>query len=827
MQALQRPPMSALRASSKGTSPNRIYRVYSLPGSYTMKHLRFGSSSHLTLSRLLGVATIVFATLPGGCSQPSVTPIEPCTTTTTTARLQQSQIQKVDLLLALDNSRSMADKQQILALAIPDLIRSLLNPRCIDEAGMPAPMQPQGPLEKCPKGTQREFDPILDLHLGVISTSIGGHGADSCPDMESVTCAPAVNTTNNDHAHLLSRIDPCRARTLPTYQGKGFLVWDPAQLSSPPGETKLDDGAGNGIIPVFRDMVVGVGQIGCGYESQLESIYRFLADPDPYATISVEDGKAIPLGTDTELLAERKAFLRPDSLLSVILLTDENDCSIKEFGQYYYVGQLRNGAVSVRLPRARQECAKDPNDPCCKSCGQDQGSCADDPTCMDPNGGTGPALLADDEDNINVRCWDQKRRFGIDFLYPTDRYVQAFSNEMIADRNGELVRNPIFSDLDPTDDAELERHSDMVYFTGIVGVPWQDIARDLNDLKHGLRDGNELNSPLDASGVTGWELILGNPAQGMKARDPHMWESTKKRSGTHPLTGAPMVDANMPNTDPINGHEFTTAESELEYACILPLLPGTERDCTDASVPACDCTSKTNDSPLCAPNPNGGNAPTLQVRAKAYPGLRPLAVIRDLGSQGIVGSVCAAQLTDDSEGASDYGYRAAVNAVTDRLRSALGGQCMQEQLFPNSEGRVSCHIIEARNTHGACSCDAAKARLPIPADSDAANAVEAAKQDPLAAHEKWDCFCELQQLEGEQLVACQDDVNDPPNVNGQDVAGWCYVDADQSPPVGNPDILVKCPTNERRLVRFVGQGNPAPGSTVFVSCQTPTSACKP
>jgi hypothetical protein len=28
----------------------------------------------------------------------------------------------VDLLLAIDNSRSMADKQQILALAVPDLV---------------------------------------------------------------------------------------------------------------------------------------------------------------------------------------------------------------------------------------------------------------------------------------------------------------------------------------------------------------------------------------------------------------------------------------------------------------------------------------------------------------------------------------------------------------------------------------------------------------------------------------------------------------------------------------------------------------------------------
>ena len=39
----------------------------------------------------------------------------------------------------------------------------------------------------------------------------------------------------------------------------------------------------------LRDILLGVDQIGCGYEATLESFYRFLIDPETYLTIEVED----------------------------------------------------------------------------------------------------------------------------------------------------------------------------------------------------------------------------------------------------------------------------------------------------------------------------------------------------------------------------------------------------------------------------------------------------------------------------------------------------------------------------------------------------------
>ncbi|MBK9261509.1 MAG: hypothetical protein IPM54_17095 [Polyangiaceae bacterium] len=763
-----------------------------------------------------------------GCLDRPIDTIEPRLTVTIVEKLQQSSVDKIDLVLGIDNSRSMADKQQILALAIPDLVKGLVNPRCLDDNGVPAQMQPAYPTEACPAGTKREFEPVLDIHIGVTSSSIGGHGADSCPNIDNGAkeCQPNPNTTNNDKGQLLARLDQCGGQEAPTYQNKKFLAWDPGCTLNPPackhnpgGETVIDDGMGGGIVPTLRDMVVGTGQIGCGYESQLESIYRFLADPEPYETITAENFKAVPQGTDMVLLQQRAEFMRPDSLLAIIMLTDENDCSIKEFGQFYYVGQLRNGATPVRLPRARQECAKDPNDPCCKSCGQPAGSCPEDPTCIDPNTGKPPTLLSDVEDNINLRCWDQKRRFGIDFLYPTDRYVQAFSSAKIPNRAGELVDNPIFSDLNPQDNNSNIRDSGLVFFAGIIGVPWQDIARDKTDLKKGFKDANELNEQIDASGITTWDVILGNPTKNVQPLDPLMVEAVQKRTGTNPITGDVLVDASMPNANPINGHEWTIPNDDLQYACIFPLLPGTDRDCTNTNLTACDCTLKDNDNPLCQADPNNMGQPTLQVRAKAYPGLRPLSVLRDLGSQGIVASVCPAQLSNQDENATDFGYRPAIGAIIDRLKTALGGQCLPRTLVPDSDGNVPCLIIEARNSQGQCACDPGKARLDIPSDSEKYKAVEVAKQDALAAKAGWDCFCEIAQTEGGQRDACQNTNTNPlTDAQGQPVNGWCYVDATTEPPTGNAEIVAKCPDNERRIIRFVGEGEAQTGATLFITC---------
>lgn len=385
---------------------------------------------------------------------------------------------KLDLLLVIDNSRFMDQAQALFSQTLPYLLDRLTSPKCVN--GLGNVVSDATTPAACPVG-EREFAPLRDIHVGVISTSLGGHGADVC-----TPGSPGYDPTSDEHAHLSKRAKG--GGVVATYQDKGFLAWDPAQQQNPPGDSSIDF-----FTTRARSLVEGLGTKGCGFESQLESIYRFLVDPAPYASIVVQNGTAQALGVDDLLLTQRADFLRPDSALAIVLLSDENDCSTRESGQYFLAGQIYSGnGVPYHLPRARAICDVAPNDPCCASCGQTTpaGCLA---TEADPSCAQGPN--DDVSDAVNVRCFDQKRRFGIDFLYPTQRYVDALSLDTIADRDGNLVPNPLFAKGRPVD---------LVTFAAIVGVPWQDLAVDPKSLATGYRPARDVQ----------WRVVVGVPGTG-------------------------------------------------------------------------------------------------------------------------------------------------------------------------------------------------------------------------------------------------------------------------------------------------------------------------
>ncbi|WP_437674687.1 hypothetical protein [Sorangium sp. So ce131] len=797
----------------------------------------WGAARLATASLLIGGTGSVF-----GCLDRPIAPNEPRTTATIVERLTQSSVDKIDLVLAIDNSGSMADKQDILALAIPDLVSGLVNPVCVHAEDPSQPVQEvDSPNDDCPANYKREFEPIKDIHIGIISSSLGGHGASSCP--------VSANISNNDFGRLLAReTETSAVNDLPTYLGLGFLAWDPDQkLAGMPevpdandGEADIERDSANdlndtSLVGQLTAMVKGTGQSGCGFEAQLESVYRFLVDPEPYQEIVVENNLAVRKGRDETVLQQRKDFLRPSSLLAIIMLTDENDCSIREESRNYLVAETRN---NFRLWRPRSECAANPNDKCCRSCNQDPPEgCPEDPTCVGPDGKA--AKLTAEEDPVNSRCWDQKRRFGFDFLYEIDRYTKAFTEVQLTDHAGHTFQNPIFSDLLPNDQDTNVRDPGLVFFAGIVGVPWQDIARQtaegVPDLLRGLdKDGNpvggfknadELGLKINDGVGSAWDVILGDPANNVPPADPFMRESMAPRSGTNPITGDAIVQPADTGWNNINGREYTIPASstgDLQYACIFDLIE--EHSC-EGTNQSCDCrepemSTDTNDNPLCKPAEGNDQAQpadrtTTQVKAKAYPGLRELQLIRELGPQGIVGSVCPRQLNNANE--RDYGYRPAIGSIIDRLKLALRGQCLPRTLTPDPQSKqVSCLILEARNSQGQCNCEDKPARIAVPDDSPHKAAKDKVLEDPLAEPAGWDCVCEILQLENEEAEACRNDAGD--NVQGPNgpVHGWCYVDP--SIRVGNAEIVASCPPTEQRIIRFTNEGEAQQGATLFITC---------
>ena len=495
----------------------------------------------------------------------------------------------------------------MLARGVAYLVGRLTSPPCVNGLGQVVDEPADG--APCERGI-RDFAPVRDLHIGVITSSLGAYGADVCNTVED----------ENDRGRLVSR-RPGGAGDVSTYEDLGFLAWDPDQRLNPPGEDDFER-----LAERIDDLVLGVGGNGCGFEAPLEAMYRFLIDPLPYEDIDVFQGQTIPQGFDFELLDMREAFLRPDSALAIIVVSDEDDCSVN-------ANNTRALLVGSPEPmwRGRAECATDPEDPCCASCrGGTPAGCPEDPTC---------GLMTPDEDPLNLRCFDQKRRFGVDYLHPIDRYVTGLSERSIVDRSGEVQTNPLFVG---------SRSPSMIAFTVITGVPWQDISISPQSPGAGF---------LPTSDIP-WARILGSPPE-----DPLMIPSRDPRSGTHPVTGdeLAMPGGAAPLANPINGHEHDI-QDELQFACVYELEEPVL--CSDGS---CECAVTGNDNPVC--QQEDGSYTETQRYGRATPATRQLALARELDSISAVASICTAPVFDADSPA--FAYRPAVDATLRTLRRSL------------------------------------------------------------------------------------------------------------------------------------------------------------
>jgi hypothetical protein len=174
----------------------------------------------------------------------------------------------IDILVVVDNSISMAEEQANLATEMQGFLRNLLIPPIDPATGSPLHI------------------PVKDIHIGVISTDMGTGG------YHVETCTDPVDGDDGILQHASSPIVGWCDPAYPNYLSYEF---------DEPDEEAIDK--------LARDFgcIATLGMDGCGFEQPLKAVLKALT---------------------THADRANAGFLRPDSILAVVFLTDEDDCSV-------------------------------------------------------------------------------------------------------------------------------------------------------------------------------------------------------------------------------------------------------------------------------------------------------------------------------------------------------------------------------------------------------------------------------------------------------------------------------------------------------------------
>lgn len=180
----------------------------------------------------------------------------------------------VDILLMVDQSGSMSTAQALLRMSLGPFIDGLVR----------------GDLDR--DGT-RDFPPVDSLRVGVISSDMGDHGQGN----------PTCSAMGDDGILLTEHRGGVPGCTTDGY----------------PPVQEYERGAPRDVFVENVECLSTVGTSGCGYEQQLDAVLKAITPDD--SSVEFYNGS---LGHGTVANA---GFLREDSVLVTLLVSDEDDCS--------------------------------------------------------------------------------------------------------------------------------------------------------------------------------------------------------------------------------------------------------------------------------------------------------------------------------------------------------------------------------------------------------------------------------------------------------------------------------------------------------------------
>jgi hypothetical protein len=264
-----------------------------------------------------------------GCLDRPVAAVVPVVQSGVSEVVRNDAVEKVDLLMMVDNSGSMQQNQTNIMDELGPLINTLTNPPCISRS-TPGGGTPHtcmvGNMDDVP-----QYPAVKDLHVGVVSSDLGtpGFRVDGCDDSERGDNG-FLNPIRNGPAlqmHLPWAPRRPNAMTAPANFRPAACNNDPNQF--PSFITFCSNAADmscdvQGMNASTRDPAVfadwfkcnaGLFVNGCGLESQLESVWRALVE---------NDARSTPGNTGVNA-----NFLRDDALLAIVMLTDEEDGSVR------------------------------------------------------------------------------------------------------------------------------------------------------------------------------------------------------------------------------------------------------------------------------------------------------------------------------------------------------------------------------------------------------------------------------------------------------------------------------------------------------------------